>query len=84
MHVYTRLSSALSSTLTHYGSPDITSHTLVFVGIPDLLGDTIAILLPLLGNAASTLLALGHGLKHANLHFNNTTSTPTTSHHAEI
>lgn len=40
---------------------------LVLLGLPDLLSDTIAILLSLLGHAAATLLALGHGFENANL-----------------
>jgi len=40
--------------------------------LPDLLGDTIAILLPLLRHAATTLLALGHRLQHANLKIEST------------
>ena len=42
------------------------SRTLVLHGLPDLLGNAVAILLALLRQTAATLLALRHRLEHAN------------------
>ena len=74
-HPYARLN---TSKTIHPQDPINRSSSLVLLVVEDLLGDTVTILLPLLGDPAATLLLsrLGHVLNDTDLRNTQTKSRP--------